>query len=103
VNKPPSTTIYSFAYDLNTTVKVALISLLKDSANAGSNEKFGLYYPMKGIWLDEAKTLEFYDIEPQVISLKIIVFLPFLFFYFFYFFFNFFFFFFFFFESILLI
>jgi len=78
VNKPPSSTIYSFVYDFNTTVKVALISLLKDATNSsvGPNEKFGLYYPMKGIWLDESKTLEYYDIDPQVIIFFFFFFFP---------------------------
>lgn len=65
INKPPSTTTYSFTYDFNTTVKAALLSLLKDSPNSQS-ERFGLYYPMRGIWLEEGKTLEFYEIDSSV-------------------------------------
>jgi len=71
VNKPPSTTIYSFAYDFNTTVKAALMNLLKDTPHAQA-ERFGLYYPMKGIWLEESKTLEFYEIDPTVSQLWIL-------------------------------
>lgn len=69
--KPPSPVVYSFTYDFNTTVKMAILNLLKDSNQIDQVDRFGLYYQTKGLWLDDTKTLEYYEIDQQhVIDLR---------------------------------
>lgn len=64
---PPSHTPHIFEYGFDVLVKEAVASVrAAHLENAAAEEKYGLYYPRLGIWLDDGKTLFSYDLQLEV-------------------------------------
>ncbi|KNC98322.1 uncharacterized protein SPPG_06715 [Spizellomyces punctatus DAOM BR117] len=60
---PPSTTPHHFAYSFTVLVKDAVAQLREEHLT--KEEKYGLYYPRLGIWLDDGRTLFSYDLQQE--------------------------------------
>ena len=64
---PPSTAKTVFEYNFDVKVKDAITNLRAQSHLVG--DRYGLYWPRSGMWLEDSKSLFYYELR-QVWSLQ---------------------------------
>ncbi|KAI9011465.1 ras guanine nucleotide exchange factor domain-containing protein [Gaertneriomyces semiglobifer] len=61
---PPSSVRHTLEYGFDAVVK-DVVAKLREEHVGNKEEKYGLYYPRYGIWLEDGKTLFSYDLQPE--------------------------------------